>query len=184
MASRRLAVGVVVGSLLAASASACGEFDGYRRSAREREAGAEANPDDEEVGVTSGDERDAGADRAAPGGECTPVCTGKACGAPDGCDGICAVGSCPKDSHCTAGACIEDPEPRLVCHSGAASGLTCAKICGFFESKCTNGCFGGEVVGAHYDGDDCSQAVARTPIATCTEVIPLVGIESAHCCCL
>ena len=37
---------------------------------------------------------------------CAPSCSGKQCGADDGCRGICQTGSCPNTEACVAGSCV------------------------------------------------------------------------------
>lgn len=37
---------------------------------------------------------------------CVPACTGKACGAADGCGGVCQTGSCGQCQTCQAGVCV------------------------------------------------------------------------------
>src|SRR5262245_26211663 len=49
---------------------------------------------------------------------CVPNCEGKSCGAGDGCDGICAVGTCGSGLHCVDGACICDRTSCQGCCAG------------------------------------------------------------------
>ncbi len=49
---------------------------------------------------------------------CTPTCSGKVCGASDGCDGTCAEGSCTQGQRCMGGACICDATSCSGCCKG------------------------------------------------------------------
>ena len=53
-------------------------------------------------------------------GTCSPTCAGKACGASDGCSGVCAQGSCPSGEKCVAGTCTCDPGTCAGCCEGTA----------------------------------------------------------------
>ena len=45
-------------------------------------------------------------------------CSGKACGAPDGCGGVCQSGTCGSGLHCSAGSCVCDSSSCTGCCSG------------------------------------------------------------------
>ncbi len=82
-------------------------------------------------------------------GMCTPSCAGKACGASDGCSGICTQGTCGQGQRCSNGACVCDPASCAGCCSsnqcldGMSSGA-----CGSGGATCqacdpTTSCQGG-----------------------------------------
>jgi hypothetical protein len=65
-------------------------------------------------------------------GACTPSCALKACGASDGCDGVCD-GDCPTGERCVSGICGCDPS---VC-TGCCNGVTCEQ--GLRDDACGHG---------------------------------------------
>lgn len=73
-----------------------------------------------------------------PPAGCTPDCTGKACGADDGCGGTCQTGSCPGTQVCRDGACgtacdancrADGSENDQTC-PGSSGHCPCARHCG------------------------------------------------------
>src|SRR5215831_12607728 len=48
-------------------------------------------------------------------GSCTPDCTGKPCGASDGCSDVCTTGACGSGQHCMAGVCTCDTTSCTGC---------------------------------------------------------------------
>ena len=59
---------------------------------------------------------------------CTPGCTGKACGAGDGCGGLCQSGTCPSGASCVSGQCVPQGGCTPACTGGriCQSNGTCA----------------------------------------------------------
>jgi len=49
---------------------------------------------------------------------CTPNCTGKVCGADDGCGSPCQTGSCPEGEVCQSGTCIDEGEVNCTDSDG------------------------------------------------------------------
>jgi len=84
---------------------------------------------------------------------CVPSCTGKACGASDGCGTICATGTCNIGQRCSAGSCVCDSSSC----SGCCNGTTClggnaTSACGVGGTACvpctgTQTCTGGQCQG-------------------------------------
>jgi hypothetical protein len=84
---------------------------------------------------------------------CMPSCTNKACGASDGCQGLCGSGSCPGAGTCVANACVGvcDPSCNGCCSSTGScvegnsdmacgsGGSTCA-VCTASQTCGENGC--------------------------------------------
>ena len=86
-------------------------------------------------------------------GTCTPSCSGKACGATDGCGGTCMTGTCGGGQHCDGGACVCDPTSCAGCCSGSTClGGSSSSACGKGGSICAScsgggGCSGGLCTG-------------------------------------
>lgn len=74
---------------------------------------------------------------------CTPNCAGKACGADDGCGGICQTGSCPTCQSCVAGVCLNaDSDNR--CATTCCDGECCpvsGHVCGNLYQAGVGCCF-------------------------------------------
>ncbi len=95
-------------------------------------------------------------------GSCTPSCTGKPCGASDGCAGVCTQGQCTQGQRCVAGTCACDPSSC----AGCCSGNMC--MSGTDESACGRG------------GADC--AVCPRDIACGTASCGTCGGNGQRCC--
>jgi len=80
-----------------------------------RDAGADAVTDGH-VAPDAG--TDGGVD--APVTACVPDCAGKACGAEDGCHGICQTGTCADGFACTSGTCECSPASCAGCCTATA----------------------------------------------------------------
>lgn len=71
---------------------------------------------------------------------CQPQCATAACGAPDGCGGVCQTGSCAGGQACVSGACLCN---GASCPNGCCEGTLCHggdadALCGGGGSACTN----------------------------------------------
>ncbi len=69
---------------------------------------------------------------------CTPDCTGKSCGAPDGCGGTCTAQTCQSDETCVDGKCQK--KPVMQCQPGysVCSNRRCCRN----DMKCCNDAVG------------------------------------------
>jgi len=79
---------------------------------------------------------------------CTPSCAGKACGADDGCNGVCTGGTCPgSGQHCENGVCACDETSCMGCCSGTTCNVgTADNACGNGGVTCTT-CPSGQTCG-------------------------------------
>ena len=66
-------------------------------------------------------------------GSCVPDCSGKPCGASDGCSGVCTMGACGSGQRCVAGVC--------TCDTMSCTGCCAANQCqtGTLDSACGAG---------------------------------------------
>src|SRR5215467_11312168 len=70
-------------------------------------------------------------------GNCTPSCSGKACGASDNCQSVCTSGSCGTGLHCIGGTCACDPSSCLgCCSNGQCLDGTNPSACGSRGQAC------------------------------------------------
>lgn len=97
-----------------------------------------------------GDDPDPKPDPSEP---CRRRCTARACGAPDGCGGICDEGDCPDGLRCSAGACVCDLKScGGCCDEGRCLAGTEPDACGSAGSVCTSCSSGTCVDGACWSG--------------------------------
>lgn len=94
--------------------------------------------------------------------DCIPKCSGKTCGAPDGCNGTCWRGSCPAGETCGGGGtrnvCAPPPPPPAVCSDpfNSCGTQTCFDLrndpnhCGACGSVCPFGCLQGKCTSVIY----------------------------------
>ena len=75
---------------------------------------------------------------------CIPNCAGKTCGASDGCNGNCTIGSCPTGKTCSNGVCVSS---------------TCTPSCTGKACGADDGCNGRCSSGSCPTGQTCSQNV-------------------------
>ncbi|MGH7293670.1 MAG: hypothetical protein ACRELB_01995 [Polyangiaceae bacterium] len=141
-----------------------------------QDAGQEASREaGQEAGREAGREAST-ADAALDGpGSCVPDCTGKACGADDGCGGHCQAGTCGDGLACRSGTCKCDPNSGCggccggdACEVGNTSaacgnpGTACAVCsgnteCGYSEPQGgrTLGCYLGYAASCGAPGEFC-----------------------------
>jgi hypothetical protein len=77
--------------------------------------------------------------------ECTATCTGKACGADDGCGGICVPGTCPQDHTCQPdGTCLQNlNEFQCLCGDDTTPAECVRNQCRpAFDTVCSRLCSG------------------------------------------
>jgi hypothetical protein len=100
---------------------------------------------------------------------CVPDCTGKTCGADNGCGGICTTGSCPADQTCQPnGACLQNLNQFQCLCGDHTTPSTCARAgCRLgFDSVCSGLCNGhGGFFGLGTPGTGCGPG-ACTPQVT------------------
>lgn len=102
-------------------------------------------------------------------GPCQPDCSGKQCGASDGCDGFCQAGTCPDNQRCSNGACVACNCETTFCGEKNACGSVCSSggvcppgySCG--EGLCQEVKIPGYCVGTSDVIGDCSLVGANNP---------------------
>jgi len=115
---------------------------------------------------------------APDAGTCNPDCTGKPCGAPDGCKGVCLVGSCPGGQRCVEGVCNCD---GTSCPSGCCKQNQCASgtentACGSQGAMC-NDCGAAGVCESH-----ACNACGRVGQSCCAGSCVTGGVCTASAC--
>jgi hypothetical protein len=102
---------------------------------------------------------------------CAPNCSGQACGAPDGCGGVCSQGACPSGTTCGGGGTPNQCGCTPSC-AGAACGAS--NGCG---GTCTSGsCPAGAICGAGAAAGVCTFLPDLVPSITGT--LQLVGFNA------
>ncbi|MFH1130005.1 MAG: hypothetical protein V1754_01640 [Pseudomonadota bacterium] len=126
--------------------------------------------------LCDGDDNDCDGQIDEPSQCCNPSCGGKACGAGDGCGGICQTGPCPNQQEiCVTGACICQPTcVGKVCGANNGCGNACQTgLCSGAQEVCMAGmcicqpdCVG-KVCGAN---DGCGEKCQTGPCPSQQEI--------------
>jgi hypothetical protein len=96
---------------------------------------------------------------------CTSVCSGKACGAADGCGGFCQSGTCPSGQSCKSGVCgcSQQECQGSCCKAGEVCAATgcCAPTCSGKACGASDGCGGTCSSGSCPSGKTCQNGVCQ-----------------------